>query len=991
MQSKKAACIAARQAALQPLAPSTPPSAQQPANSAGSPLPEPNIDFEAEPLAFGGDFFGDYDPAFFDDLGDEHHPPNLSTDDDDDDDSPEPENHWEPEIVPPLPHPRAATPASLPADPSPVFGPPLPLPAERAAAERGARRKTHIVSFPGASAGSPLPDATASETTNEQYASHLNHPTRESNMYAPFRSRVDWEVAKWAKLRGAGSTAFSDLLAIEGIAQQLSLSYKNSRELNAIIDNKLPSPRPRFQRHEIVIAGEAFETYFRNILECVEALFGDPDFAPMLLLVPERHYTDADMTERVYFDMNTGKWWWTTQIQLEKERPGATVIPIIISSDKTQLTLIGNKTAYPVYMTLGNLPKDIRCKPSRCGQILLAYLPTSRLLHISSKAARRRTLANLFHACMSRIFEPLASVGMTGMALASGDGVVRRGHPILAIYVGDYPEQLLVTGSKNGECPKCPIPRNEVGESLDMSREFRNLGDVLDALDAIDRGPRAFAQACRAAGIKPLYHPFWEDLPYTDIFLAITPDILHQLYQGVIKHLVAWLQDAYGADEIDARCRRLPPNHSLRHFAKGISNMSRVTGKEHQDISRILLGLIIILPLPDGLAPARLVRATRAILDVLYLAQYPTHTTTTLQLLTDALQSFHDNKSIFVDLGIRPHFRLPKLHSLDHYPRSIELFGTTDNYDTQFSERLHIDFTKDAYRATNHKDELSQMTLWLERKEKIERHDAFVRWRLEEATRMPIASDAASSTLQMTRHPSLHAVKLADVVTNYSAPFFRDALSRFIVQHNHPEITLAAELERRSASVYLPFSKIPVYHRVKVCIEDVQGLGTTVALSRDTIHVQPARKDKYGGPIPARFDTALIRRPNPGDAVGVHRFQVAQIHCVFRIPAKALPMLFPNHGHPVSYPQHLAYVEWFTPFTDTAHRDHGLYKVARSLRGGHRLASVIPVESIERSCHLIPDFGPVAPRDWTSSTVLNLCPTFYVNSFADRNTYMLLY
>lgn len=419
------------------------------------------------------------------------------------------------------------------------------------------------------------------------------------------------------------------------------------------------------------------------------------------------------------------------QAQIEKTNPGATVVPIIISSDKTQLTLIGNKSAYPVYMTLGNLPKEIRSKPSRRGQILLAYLPTTRLLHIKNKAARRRTLANLFHACMTRVMEPISSVGVTGMPLASGDRVVRRGHPILATYVGDYPEQLLVTGGKHGECPKCPIPRTEVGDSCDTSRPLRHLGKVLDALDALDQGPRAFTAACRNAGIKPLYHPFWENLPYTNIFLAITPDILHQLYQGVIKHLVAWLTEAFGAAEIDARCRRLPPNHNLRHFAKGISTMSRVTGKEHQDISRILLGLIIGLPLPNGASPARMVRATRALLDFLYLAQYSTHTSRTLRLLKDALAAFHANKSIFVDLGIRDHFHLPKLHSLDHYPRSIELFGTTDNYDTQYSERLHIDFTKDAYRATNHKDEFSQMTLWLERKEKIQRHEAYVAWRLQ--------------------------------------------------------------------------------------------------------------------------------------------------------------------------------------------------------------------------------------------------------------------
>lgn len=42
-----------------------------------------------------------------------------------------------------------------------------------------------------------------------------------SNPYAPFASQMDWEVARWAKLRGSGSTAFSDLLAIEGVCRLL--------------------------------------------------------------------------------------------------------------------------------------------------------------------------------------------------------------------------------------------------------------------------------------------------------------------------------------------------------------------------------------------------------------------------------------------------------------------------------------------------------------------------------------------------------------------------------------------------------------------------------------------------------------------------------------------------------------------------------------------------------------------------------------------------
>lgn len=38
------------------------------------------------------------------------------------------------------------------------------------------------------------------------------------NIYAPFSSQLDWEVGKWAKLRGPSSTAFTDLMRIEGVS-----------------------------------------------------------------------------------------------------------------------------------------------------------------------------------------------------------------------------------------------------------------------------------------------------------------------------------------------------------------------------------------------------------------------------------------------------------------------------------------------------------------------------------------------------------------------------------------------------------------------------------------------------------------------------------------------------------------------------------------------------------------------------------------------------
>jgi Plavaka transposase len=84
-------------------------------------------------------------------------------------------------------------------------------------------------------------------------------------------------------------------------------------ELNSIIDNKLPA-RPQFKRREIVIGGESVEMYSRDIVECIKSLWANPEFASLLAVEPERHYSDADHTVRVFHEMNTAKWWWATQV-----------------------------------------------------------------------------------------------------------------------------------------------------------------------------------------------------------------------------------------------------------------------------------------------------------------------------------------------------------------------------------------------------------------------------------------------------------------------------------------------------------------------------------------------------------------------------------------------------------------------------------------------------------------------------------------------------
>jgi hypothetical protein len=524
-----------------------------------------------------------------------------------------------------------------------------------------------------------------------------------------------------------------------------------------------------------------------------------------------------------------------------------------VSTDKTQLTLFRNKSAYPVYLTIGNIPKEIRRKPSARAYVLLGYLPTSKLEGVTNKASRRRMVANLYHSCMGEILKPLQRPGEEGIMMATADGCIRRMHPIFAAFIGDYPEQVLTACTYSGDCPCCDIPRGDLGDGDLDSSNLRDLDEVFEILTSFDTNPSEFVRSCKAARIKPVFSPFWHHLPYLDIYNSITPDVLHQLYQGLIKHLVSWLISALGPLEIDARCRRLPPNHNIRSFTKGITSLSHISGKEHDQISRILIGLIIGLELGDGRSTAPLVCSVRALLDFLFLAQYPVHTDETLELLQNALNRFHENKEIFIHLGVRNNFNLPKLHFANHYVHKIKHFGTTDNFNTEYTERLHIDLAKDAYRATNRKDEYVQMTAWLERKEKIARHEQFIQWRLDSATSHPSSlrewiTPGLSIDRQMhvSKRPSVRRVALDDLVTKYGAAYFREALARFITLARYPNLS-ATQLERLIWGVEMPAQNFWVWHHIKFVSTDPFTLSTNTA---DTIHANS---------VAQRFDSALIR------------------------------------------------------------------------------------------------------------------------------------
>jgi hypothetical protein len=163
---------------------------------------------------------------------------------------------------------------------------------------------------------------------------------------------------------------------------------------------------------------------------------------------------------------------------------------------------------------------------------------------------------------MGHIFQPLETVGIEGIQMFYEDGIAFHCHPILVCVPTDYQEQVLITGVKTGLCPSFPIPCDEIGGD-GGGYPLRDLHTILEALNKANSNPVKFKTACKEAGIKPIYHPFWEWLPYTHIFHSITPNILYHLYQDVIHHLMSWITECCSGVEIDAQYRQLPPNHNI--------------------------------------------------------------------------------------------------------------------------------------------------------------------------------------------------------------------------------------------------------------------------------------------------------------------------------------------------------------------------------------------------------------------------------------------
>jgi hypothetical protein len=661
---------------------------------------------------------------------------------------------------------------------------------------------------------------------------------------------------------------------------------------------------------------------------------------------------------------------------------GATIAPLILSSDKTLLSNFrGDTSAWPVYLTIGNIPKEVRRKVSAHATILLGYLPIPKFDCYSEKT---RSLAKyrLFHYCMEKIVSFLKDAAVAGIDMMCSDGWIRNIWPILAAYVADYPEQCLVACCMENRCPFCTVKPNSRGDHTPVINP-RSVSETLFFLDRKNCGEKD--TTFRSWGLRDIPYPFWRNLPYSNIFTAFTPDLLHQLHKGVFKdHLVKWCTEILSDDIMDDLFRSAPSHHGLRHFKNGISHVSQWTGTEHKEMERIFLALIASRPQTDRC----LIQAVRAVVDFIYYASLQQQTSKSLLALRQSLAEFHRLKDVFLELGGRHggHFNIPKLHSLQHYEALIRLFGTTDGYNTESPERLHIDYAKNAFRASNRKDYIAQMTRWLERQESVDHFAQFLEWKRTRDSVQSSENGLADNTLPEDNDESSLIISRSYSISKRPPPSSRHVSASVIIAKDGYQATafldvLTTYLRKQNitADIFTPYPhdtfglwrqlifKLPVIPTVgkRHLLDIVRASGPIVNSQTST---GCWRHDEE-----PHLDHAFIRTDenNPHtDDTPWKGLRVARVHAIFQLPSHC----------PLTTDEPLAYIEWFTPLRlpDPITGYHHISASTRRQRGiNGPYAEIININRIVRSVMLVP----------ISSGSSH--PVFMVNSHVDSHSFCM--
>ena len=343
---------------------------------------------------------------------------------------------------------------------------------------------------------------------------------------------------------------------------------------------------------------------------------------------------------------------------------GDTLVPLIFMSDATHLSnYAGDKKEWPIYMTIGNLPSELRQKPTAHGVVMVALLPIPPKHRHESKTRRdeqNTTNRNVLQEVLHRVLKPLSFPERVSdehgyYNVLCADRHYRRCKPVLAAWLADCPEYNDLLGLERGVCMFCECPKAELGDpKTDHPPRDHNAYRKLNEEDTAESAAM-LADLHVHQGFNAFRH-----IPCTVAKLP-KPDLLHTMQLGMLDHLHKWLfhfMKTHGRlDRYNALWLSVPAYHDLTPKTKSYEEVSQWSGKEVKEMSRYLLAVVVQTLRTGTVGPSdrtlfnRAIECTRTLLEFYMYSRYKSHDDDTIGYMEDALNSFHKTKDVF--LGAR--------------------------------------------------------------------------------------------------------------------------------------------------------------------------------------------------------------------------------------------------------------------------------------------------------------------------------------------------
>ncbi|KIK14014.1 hypothetical protein PISMIDRAFT_117769, partial [Pisolithus microcarpus 441] len=405
---------------------------------------------------------------------------------------------------------------------------------------------------------------------------------RQTNMYYPFANLGDWEMANFLLQLNLSMREIDSYLSLS-MTKKMLLSFWTAKELRGHIEDL---PKGLCWKIRIVPTHHPttspIELYWRDPLECIEALFNHPFYAGKMDYSPFRMFTAAGQIMRVYSEWMSSDGAWELQVKVPT---GSMLCGIILSSDKTNITNVcRGKVAHPLLISLANIRMNVQNKASSHAFLLTALMPIFEFIHPIPRICSVLEVC-LFHACLDFILEPLKKAAQLGQMMADPLGNVHFCFTPLVAYIVDTLEACMLACIRGKMSPVMKATYKDFGDPFRHGprtgeETLRQLGSICCDPDDIE----AYFDMCTRFQLSGISHPFWRNWPLSDPHWFLTPECLHHWHCMSWAHDVKWCRRALGAGELDFHFSLLPPITGLCQFKSGITKLKQVGGCTQRDV-----------------------------------------------------------------------------------------------------------------------------------------------------------------------------------------------------------------------------------------------------------------------------------------------------------------------------------------------------------------------------------------------------------------------